>query len=137
MRRRDENWQTGAGTDRSRMNGLVVSGLAQIALGALTGFPYALATYYPERLGALRVRAPRRIRQLHLDLVMMGGLLTATGSALPRLPRTIAVPLAVGCWANALAFAPPAFAPSVEDSPAFRTLVAASFATTSAAWVTV
>jgi hypothetical protein len=119
------------------VSGLVVSGLAQVALGALTGIPYAIATYKPELLSALRVRAPHRVRQLHLDLVMMGGLVAATGAAVPRIPRVVAVALAVGCWTNALAFAPPAIKPSIERSPAFRAVVAASFATTSASWLAV
>jgi hypothetical protein len=122
---------------RTPASGLVVSGLAQVALGALVGIPYAIATYKPHLLGNLRVRAPHRVRQLHLDLVMMGGLVAATGAALPRIPRVVAVPLAVGCWTNALAFAPPAIKPSVENSPAFRALVAASFVTTSAGWLAV
>ncbi len=119
------------------ISGLVASGLTQIALGAITGFPYAVATYKPELLGRLRVRAPRRIRQLHLDLIMMGALVTATGAALPRLPRAVTIPLAVGCWTNALAFVPPALKPSIEDSPTFRTLVAASFVTTATSWAAV
>jgi hypothetical protein len=121
----------------SPISGLVVSGLTQIALGALTGFPYAAATYKPELLGSLRVQAPGRIRQLHLDLIMMGGLLTATGMALPQLPRTVTIPLAVGCWTNALAFAPLAIKPSITNSPAFRAAVTASFVTTSFSWVAV
>jgi hypothetical protein len=124
-------------TGRTPADGLVASGLVQVALGALAGIPYAIATYEPELLGRLGVRAPRRIRQLHLDLVMMGGLVTATGAALPRIPRAVAIPLAVGCWTNALAFAPPAITPSVENRCAFRTLVAASFLTTSASWVAI
>jgi hypothetical protein len=120
----------------SPVSGLVVSGLTQIAIGALAGFPYAATTYEPELLGRLRVRAPDRIRQLHLDLIMMGGLVTATGVALPRLPRAVTVALAVGCWTNALAFAPLAITPSIATSPAFRTAVTASFVTTSAAWIT-
>jgi hypothetical protein len=119
------------------VSGLVVSGLAQVALGALTGIPYAVATYKPHLLSNLRIRAPHRVRQLHLDLVMMGGLVTAVGAAVPRLPRVVAVPLAVSCWTNALAFAPPAINPSIENSPAFRALVAASFVTTSASWLAV
>lgn len=125
-----------AGTS-SRISGLVASGLAQVALGALVGFPYAVATYRPELLGGRHVPAPHRIRQLHLDLIMMGGLVTATGAALPRLPRTVTVPLAVGCWTNALAFAPPAVRPATAHSPTFRALVTASFVVTSTSWVAV
>lgn len=115
--------------------GLTVSGLTQIAAGAATGFAYAATVYRPGSLDRFGVRAPGRIRQLHLDLIIMGGLVTATSAALGRLPRTVAVPLAVGCWTNALAFAPPAFAPSIEKVPAFRALVAASFVTTAAGWI--
>jgi hypothetical protein len=118
-------------------NGLVVSGLAQIAVGALAGFPYAAASYKPELLQGLGIQAPGRIRQLHLDLIMMGGLVTATGVALPRLPRVVAVPLAVGCWTNALAFGPPAVRPSIEQSKPFRALVGTSFVVTAASWVAV
>lgn len=66
-----------------------------------------------------------------------GTLVTATGAALPRLPRAVVVPLAVGCWTNALAFAPLAITPSIEKSPAFRVAVTASFVTTSLSWVAV
>ncbi|MGC4937960.1 hypothetical protein [Kribbella sp. DT2] len=120
---------------RPAVSGLTVSGLAQIAAGAATGFAYAAVVYRPGSLDRFGVRAPGRIRQLHLDLVIMGGLVTATSAALGRLPRKVAVPLAVGCWTNALAFAPPAFAPSVEKVPAYRVLVAASFVTTTAGWI--
>jgi hypothetical protein len=124
-------------TARPLVNGLVVSGLVQIAVGALTGFPYAAAAYKPELLAKAGVKAPGRIRQLHLDLVIMGGLVTATGIAVPRLPRAVSVPLAVGCWTNALAFAPPAVRPAIEKAPLYRALVGASFVTTTASWVAV
>jgi hypothetical protein len=123
--------------DRTPVSGLVVSGLAQVAVGALAGIPYAIATYKPHLLSNLGVQAPHRVRQLHLDLVMMGGLVAVTGAAVPRIPRVVAVALAVGCWTNALAFAPPAITPSIENSPASRALVAASFVTTSASWLAV
>jgi hypothetical protein len=119
------------------INGLVVSGLVQIAVGALTGFPYAAAVYRPGLIAKAGVKAPGRIRQLHLDLIIMGGLVTAAGVAMPRLPRSVSVPLAVGCWTNALAFAPPAVRPAIEKAPLYRALVAASFATTTAGWVAV
>ncbi|GAB3930326.1 hypothetical protein GCM10029976_031890 [Kribbella albertanoniae] len=119
------------------VNGLVVSGLAQIAVGALTGFPYAAAVYKPELLAKTGVQAPGRIRQLHLDLIIMGGVVTATGLALPRLPRAVSVPLAIGCWTNALAFAPVAIRPSIEQAKPYRAAVTASFVTTTASWVVV
>jgi hypothetical protein len=125
---------TSASRTPGRVTALAVSGLAQIALGAITGVPYAIATYKPDLLPTLGIEAPRRIRQLHLDLVIMGGLVTAAGSAVPDLPAKVAVPLAVGCWTNALAFAPPAFRPAIENKAFYRMVVAASFLTTTASW---
>jgi hypothetical protein len=34
--------------DKTPVSDLVVFGLAQVALGALVGFPYAIATYRPD-----------------------------------------------------------------------------------------
>jgi hypothetical protein len=47
------------------------------------------------------------------------------------------VAVAVGCWTNALAFAPPAIRPSIEHAPPYRAAVAASFVTTTASWAAV
>jgi len=125
---------TPASIDHRPVSALAVSGLSQIALGAITGVPYAIAAYKPHLLPALGIKAPRRMRQLHLDLVIMGGLVTAASSAVPDVPAKLAVPLAVGCWTNALAFAQPAFRPAVEDTRSYRILVAASFLTTTVGW---
>ena len=117
------------------VNGLVVSGLTQVALGALTGFPYAVAVSRPERLRAVGVRAPHRIRQLHLDLVLMGGLVAIAGTAVPEPPRWVSLALAAGGWTNALAFVPLAIEPAVIRHPIYRTAVAGSFATTTIGWL--
>jgi hypothetical protein len=123
-------------TNKTRhVNGLVVSGVAQVALGALTGVPYAIAVSRPELLRAVGIRAPRRIRQLHLDLIMMGGLVALVGTAVPEPPRWISIALATGGWANALAFAPLAIEPAVVKHPIYRTAVAASFLTTTTGWL--
>jgi hypothetical protein len=42
--------------DRTPVSGLVVSGLAQVAVGALAGIPYAIATYKPHLLSNLGYR---------------------------------------------------------------------------------
>jgi hypothetical protein len=47
--------------------GLTVSGLAQIATGAVTGFAYATAANRPDGLRRYGVQAPGRVRQPHLD----------------------------------------------------------------------
>lgn len=116
---------------------VVVSGLTELAVGALTGFPFAVAVSDPNLLKRMGVRAPARIRQLHLDLIIMGGLIAAAGTAVPDLPRWASVPLAVGGWTNALSFLPLALRPEVEQTAAYRAAVGVSFVATSAGWVSV
>jgi len=116
---------------------LVASGLVELAVGALAGFPFALAVSDPDALKRLGVRAPARIRQLHLDLIIMGGLVAAAGTAVPDLPRRAAVPLAIGAWTNALSFLPLAVRPEVERTALYRAGVGVSFILTSAGWVSV
>jgi hypothetical protein len=41
------------------------------------------------------------LRQWHLDLIMLGGLMAAASRYVPNAPRTVSVPLAVGAWVNA------------------------------------
>lgn len=115
-----------------RVHPLVASGFAEVALGALAGWPYALVKADPERARRIGIKAPARLRQWHLDLVMLGGLSALAGTALPDLPRRVAWPLGVGAWTNAMAFLPLVVAPEVERHPAYRAAVGASFVTTSA-----
>ncbi len=114
-----------------RTSGLVVAGLGELALGALTGWPMALAVSRPEDLKQLGIRAPGRLRQWHLDLIMLGGLTASAASWVPDPPRKVAVPLAVGAWANANAFGVLAFRPDLKEHPLYKAGVGASFAATS------
>lgn len=114
---------------------LVVSGALQIAAGAVTGFPHAAATYQPALARRLGIRAPGRVRQLHLDLIMMGGLSVGAGAALPGLPRAVALPLMVSSWTNALAFGPLAVKPGLESAKPFRAAVATSFVVSTLSWI--
>ena len=45
---------------------MVVAGLAEIALGAATGWPFALAIADPDRARRLGLRSVARLRQWHL-----------------------------------------------------------------------
>jgi hypothetical protein len=65
------------------MEGLVVSGLTTQALGALTGWPMAVAVGRPQHLGKPKVRSGARLRQWHLDLIMLGGLTAAPPRFVP------------------------------------------------------
>jgi hypothetical protein len=106
---------------------LVASGLVELAVGALTGWPYALAMSNPDRIGDLGIRSVPRLRQWHLDLIALGSLSVLIGSAVPDLPRRVAVPLAVGAWTNANAFGVLAFKPEWKDTTAYQAAVTGSF----------
>ena len=49
---------------RPAIDGLVVSGLTELALGALTGWPMAIAVSRPQDLGKLGIRSGARLRAM-------------------------------------------------------------------------
>jgi hypothetical protein len=108
---------------------LVLSGVTELAIGALTGWPYALAVSEPEKVGKLGIRSVARLRQWHLDLIALGSLTMLVGTAVPNLPRHVAWPLALGAWTNANAFGLLAFNPDAQQKRSFQTAIGASFAT--------
>jgi hypothetical protein len=114
---------------------LVLSGLTEIALGALTGWPYSLAIADPERARGLGIRSTARLRQWHLDLIALGALAVLVGTAVPDLPRKVAWPLAIGCWTNANSFGVLVVKPDAKDHPIYRAAVLASF--TAVSWSSV
>ena len=109
---------------------LLASGFVEVAVGAATGWPYALAIADAERARAIGIRSTARMRQWHLDLIALGGLSALAATSLPELPRRVAYPLAVGAWTNANAFGVLVFRPELKDHPVYRAGVGASFATT-------
>src|SRR4051794_5876134 len=112
------------------IDGLVVSGLTELALGALTGWPMAVAVSRPQDLPKIGIRSGARLRQWHLDLIMLGSLTAAASRFVPQPPRKVAVPLAVGAWVNANAFGVLAFRPELREHPVYKTGVVASFIST-------
>jgi hypothetical protein len=110
---------------------MVTVGLAEVALGALTGWPFSLAVSDPERARSLGIRSTPRLRQWHLDLIALGSLTALAGAAVPDLPRKVAWPLMLGAWTNANAFAPLVVRPELKDHPAYKAGAVASFVTTS------
>ena len=114
------------------VSGLMVSGLTELAAGALTGWPYALAIADSERAKKIGIRSTARMRQWHLDLIALGGLTTMAGAAFPDLPARVAWPLGVGAWTNAMSFGVLVVRPEARDTPAYRTAVVGSFVATSA-----
>ena len=109
------------------VDGLVLSGLTELAVGALSGWLYALAIADPEKAKALGVRSVPRLRQWHLDLIALGGLTVLTGTALPDLPSRVKLPLGIGAWTNAMSFPVLMFNPPAKDKPLYRGAVGGSF----------
>ena len=114
------------------MEGMVVAGLTELALGALTGWPMSLAVTRPDDLARLGIRSGARLRQWHLDLIMLGSLTAMAPRLVPDPPAAVAIPLTVGAWTNANAFGVLAFRPELKDHPVYKTAVVGSFV--SATW---
>ena len=123
------------------MSALAVAGVTEVALGAVLGFPYALtvegSTTSKRLLHALHVNHPRRLRQLHLDLIIMGILLIAAGAAFPDLPLAAVLAVAIGGWTNALMFVPLMVDESLQPTWPFRALTVLSFLAVSSGWVAI
>jgi hypothetical protein len=109
------------------MDWLVEIGLIELAIGGLLGWAMVVREEKPDWLARIGVVAPRRIRQVHLDYVMMGLILIGVGLATPSLPTAIAVALAFGTAVNPLLFVPLAFEPEVEKRLWYRSLAVVSF----------
>ncbi len=109
------------------MDWVVQIGLIELALGGLLGWAMVMRQEKPEWLKRIGVVAPQRIRQVHLDYVMMGLILIGVGLAVPDLPTAVAVALAFGTFVNPLLFVPLAFDPDMERQLWYRLLAVVSF----------
>jgi len=109
------------------MDWVVRFGLAELALGGLLGWAMVVRDERPEWLRRIGVVAPQRIRQVHLDYVMMGLILIAVGLAVPDLPKAVAIALVFGTIVNPFLFVPLAFQPDVDKRLWYRTLAVVSF----------
>ena len=114
-----------------RPDALVVSGLTELALGALTGWVYTAALKQPALLRKVGINSPSRIRQWHLDLGMLGAYTVVCGLAVPDAPRGVQAALAVGAWTNAMSFLPLAFSEDLMNRPVYLVPVVGSFIATS------
>lgn len=113
---------------------MVSAGVTQIAVGAMSGWGLAALVGIPglsERLGVVE---PVRLRQAHLDVLIMGGLVTAAG-LVDDAPTWAKRAAKVGAWTNPLLFAPLAFRPDAARSKVYTAVSAASFTVTCAGWV--
>jgi hypothetical protein len=102
-------------------------GLIELALGGLLGWAMVVRDEKPEWLKRIGVVAPHRVRQVHLDYVMMGLILIGVGLAVPDLPTAVAIALVFGTAVNPFLFVPLAFDPEVQGRTWYRTLAVVSF----------
>lgn len=120
------------GVARSPVNdAMLLSGLSELALGALTGWPYALVIADPEKAKQVGIKSGARMRQWHLDLILLGGLTVLASTAVEDVPKAVGVPLSIGAWTNANAFGVLVVKPGAKDHPLYRAAVSASFAAVS------
>src|SRR5919202_139558 len=117
-------------TGQDTPSGLVTSGVVELAAGALTGWLYTIAKYDVPRARAIGIKNGARVRQGHLDLIMMGTATIAMGLAVPTAPRWTQRTLGAGAWTNAVLFFPLAFRPEAIEHPAYRGVSIASFVST-------
>jgi hydroxylaminobenzene mutase len=109
------------------MDWVVRFGLAELALGGLLGWAMVVRDERPEWLRRIGVAAPQRIRQVHLDYVMMGLILIGVGLAVPDLPTGVAIALVFGTIVNPFLFVPLAFDPDVGKRLWYRAFAVVSF----------
>jgi hydroxylaminobenzene mutase len=109
------------------MDWVVRFGLAELALGGLLGWAMVIRDERPQWLRRIGVVAPQRIRQVHLDYVMMGLILIGVGLAVPDLPKAVAIALVFGTFVNPFLFVPLAFDPDVDKRLWYRALATVSF----------
>ena len=109
------------------MDWVIRIGLVELALGGLLGWAMVVREEKREWLSRIGIVAPHRIRQVHLDYVMMGLILIGVGLAVSDLPTGAAVPLVFGTLVNPFLFVPLAFDPEIEKRAWYRALAVVSF----------
>lgn len=109
------------------MDWVVRFGLIELAIGGLLGWAMVVRDERPEWLRRIGVVAPQRIRQVHLDYVMMGLILIGVGLAVPDLPKAVAIALVFGTFVNPFLFVPLAFDPDAEKRLWYRAVATVSF----------
>ena len=110
------------------MSVLGILGLWSLALGAVSGWLMAASIERPALLTRIGIKHPGRVRQTHLDWIMMGLILVAVDLAVDPIPGWIAVLIAFGTLVNPLLFVPLAFDAEASSKPAYRVVTVVSFA---------
>jgi hypothetical protein len=113
---------------------LVKLGVLELLCGVLTGWLMVYAAD-PGRLRRSAIVDARRIRQGHLDLLMMGTILVALGAAVPDPPLLPAALVVLGSWLAPLLFFPLAVWPRAGERGLLPWLDRAGFVALSAGWL--
>ncbi len=102
-------------------------GLIELAIGALLGWLMVIKDQKPDWLTRAGVVQPHRIRQVHLDFLMMGLILIAVGLVIEDPPGLLAAMLIFGTAVNPSLFVPLAFKPKMDQRLWYRALATVSF----------
>ncbi len=102
-------------------------GLIELAIGALLGWLMVVREEKPDWLTRAGVVQPHRIRQVHLDFLMMGLILIAVGLVVGDPPAPLVAMLIFGTIVNPSLFVPLAFDPEVDQRLWYRALATISF----------
>ena len=119
----------------ARPSGLVTSGVVELAAAALSGWVYTLAMTDKEKAERLGIVSAERVRQWHLDQVMLGTCTVALGLAVPDAPKIVQRSLATGAWSNAMLFLPLAFEPKLFQDKKYQAAAGVSFVSTTVGFV--
>src|SRR5690606_38227927 len=98
--------------------GLVASGTTQVAIRALSGRGMAARVGNLGLSRKLHIVNPIRMRQAHLDVIIMGGLVTAAG-LVDDVPPWARNATRIGAWTNPLLFVPMAFKKDASGTKAY------------------
>lgn len=112
---------------------LVKIGVVELACGVLTGWAMVYISD-PARVERSAIVEPRRIRQGHLDLLMMGTILIALGAAVPAPPVVAAALIVAGSWVAPVLFFPLAIWPQLGERRLYQGLDRIGFIALSAGW---
>lgn len=109
------------------VDALEVVGIVSMVIGAWSGFLLLIAVDRPQLLRSVGVVDPSRIRQLHLDWIIMGVLMTVIAAVVPGQSTLGATLVMAGGIVNPLTFIPMAFSKTVVERKWFQAVSMLSF----------
>lgn len=111
-------------------------GIFELTFAALSGWMMVATLEIPAALRRLGLRHHGRIRQAHLDLLFMGTILTAVGTAVDPIPTWVAGLLVLGAMVQPVMFLPLAFnADLAKRSMVYRGVNTSVFVGFSIGWI--